>query len=184
MGHSLVRAENKRMRSFEGVEYTGIQITWLAPNGRFIFALDKFKTRCGLKIERNGMWLFCPIRFSKLFNSLIPWYYCFGSKKVLDPIFPEFSTPHSSRLPFENIEGDSSLLCVHISFLGYEIYTCYLKSVWITDNLFSKHLLSKVWYNTSNWQMSSWHCRECAKLWICSKEIGITVVLFGSFPDE
>ena len=50
-------------------------------------------------VESTDTWLHYPILFLRLFNLLTPYYFCFGNKWVLDPIFPEFSTPRGHRQP-------------------------------------------------------------------------------------
>ena len=49
-------------------------------------------------VESIGMWLFCSI------ITLVLYYFCFGNKWVLDPIFTEFSTPCAPCWQFKNIE--------------------------------------------------------------------------------
>ena len=78
VGHSLgeqrLRAKAVKLRESETVkcvEYIDILITWPAPNTRFIFGWDKFKT-CNI-VENTGMLLFWSIRFPKLLNL----FWCF-----------------------------------------------------------------------------------------------------------
>ena len=89
---------SEREREFvKGADYIGNHVTWLAPNARFIFAEDNIKTR-GRSWKHTANDLLCPIRFPKLFNLLTSYYFCFGKKWVLDPIFRNFSCPTWSLL--------------------------------------------------------------------------------------
>ena len=62
--------KSKRRNCFRKREIYRFQVTWPAPNARFIFALDKFlgdSKRTDI-LEDTDTWLLCPTRFPKLFN--------------------------------------------------------------------------------------------------------------------